>query len=502
MKTASLVYPHQLFHGSPVLGGGNTIHLVEDPLFFGTDRRYPLKLHKQRIALHRASMKAFAAELERRGRTVRTLELPEGGGSDSVSLLRDALPESVAAIELCDPHDDILLRRIRRFARERKLELTVHDSPGFLTPPEFLEKHTGPRLKRPFMANFYKAQRQRMGILLDADGGPAGGKWSFDHDNRKRLPKGHAVPDPPVAGRNRFVEEAVAWTEERFPDCPGSLDSFAWPVTRKAALSWLDRFLEERLVEFGSYEDAISREHRTVFHSLLTPMLNIGLITPGDVVEKSLVFAKGREVPMNSLEGFIRQVIGWREFMAGIYRHRGAGIRTANYWNHRRKMPASFYSGDTGIPPVDDAIRHALEHGYCHHIERLMVLGNFMLLCRIDPDEVYRWFMELFVDAYDWVMVPNVYGMSQFADGGTFTTKPYISGSNYIRKMSDYPKGDWCGVWDGLYWSFISDHLDFISGNHRLSMMARSWERMDDAKKEAHRQRADQFLGSLCQRLP
>jgi deoxyribodipyrimidine photolyase-related protein len=161
------------------------------------------------------------------------------------------------------------------------------------------------------------------------------------------------------------------------------------------------------------------------------------------------VMARAGRIPMNSLEGFIRQVIGWREFMHGIYQHRGVEIRNGNFWGFDRPLPSSFYDGTTGIPPVDRVIRQLLDDGYCHHIERLMVLGNFMLLCRIKPDDVYRWFMEMFVDSYDWVMVPNVYGMSQFADGGTFTTKPYISGSNYILKMSDEPKGEWCQIWDG-----------------------------------------------------
>jgi len=222
-------------------------------------------------------------------------------------------------------------------------------------------------------------------------------------------------------------------------------------------------------------------------------MLNIGLLDPADVVRRVL----SRDVPLNSKEGFIRQVIGWREFMRGIYQHRGSAIRTRNFWNFERSMPAAFYDGTTGIPPVDRVIRQVLADGYCHHIERLMVLGNFMLLCRIRPDDVYRWFMELFVDAYDWVMVPNVYGMSQFADGGTFTTKPYLSGSNYVLKMSDETKGSWCATWDGLFWTFIADHLDFFLSNPRLSMMARTWMKLSAEKQHAHRNAADTFLANL-----
>ena len=199
---------------------------------------------------------------------------------------------------------------------------------------------------------------------------------------------------------------------------------------------------------------------------------------------------------MNSLEGFIRQVIGWREYMRLVYRKLGTQQRTRNYWEHGRELPGSFYDGTTGIEPVDRTIRRVLKYGYCHHIERLMILGNFMLLCEFHPDAIYRWFMEMFVDAYDWVMVPNVYGMSQHADGGLITTKPYISGSSYVLKMSDYKKGDWTGVWDGLYWRFVSKHRDFFSRNPRMKVMVSQVDRMGD-KLTVHHRNADTFLSSM-----
>jgi deoxyribodipyrimidine photolyase-related protein len=266
-------------------------------------------------------------------------------------------------------------------------------------------------------------------------------------------------------------------------------------VTRGDAARWLDRFIVERLQQFGLYEDAISTEHPYLYHSAITPALNIGLLDPQDVVDR--VLAASDHIPMNSLEGFIRQIIGWREFMHGVYRHRGSEIRNGNFWRFERRLPRAFYDGTTGIPPVDRVIRQVLADGYCHHIERLMVLGSFMLLCRIRPDDVYRWFIEMFVDAYDWVMVPNVYGMSQFADGGTFTTKPYLSGSNYILKMSDELKGPWCRVWDGLFWSFIGDHREFFLKNPRLSMMVRTWEKLSPEKQADHRRSARDFLVGL-----
>lgn len=198
-------------------------------------------------------------------------------------------------------------------------------------------------------------------------------------------------------------------------------------------------------------------------------------------------------VPLNSLEGFIRQVIGWREYMRGVYRLTGRQQRCRNFWGHTHPMPRALYQGTTGIDPVDTVIRRVLRHAYCHHIERLMVLGNFMLLCEIHPDAVYRWFMELFIDAYDWVMVPNVYGMSQFADGGLSTTKPYISGSNYILKMSNFRKGAWCAVWDALYWRFIDLHRDFFAMNPRMSVMVKQCDRLGPRLAEHHRT-ANAFL--------
>jgi deoxyribodipyrimidine photolyase-related protein len=239
------------------------------------------------------------------------------------------------------------------------------------------------------------------------------------------------------------------------------------------------------------------KDEAFLFHAILTPMLNIGLLNPEQIAHETLTFAEKHAVPVNSLEGFIRQVIGWREFMRAVYVLRDSEERTTNYFHHTRKLPQCFYSGTTGIGPVDAVIQRLQHHAYAHHIERLMVLGNCMLLCEIDPDEVYRWFMELFIDAYDWVMVPNVYGMSQYADGGLITTKPYISSSNYIRKMSDFPTGDWCGIWDGLFWRFIAKHRNLFAKNPRMKVMYNQLQRMDTAQVKKHLKTADYFLSHL-----
>jgi deoxyribodipyrimidine photolyase-related protein len=491
---ATLIYPHQLFARHPTVTKGRPVWLIEDPLFFGNDPHWPAAMHRQKLMLHRASMKAHAAELAAAGHTVHYIDVPDGSSTGSAELLDQSLPQTIRTIHLADPADEVLAKRIQRFARKRGIRVVHHDSPNFLSPPDFIEAHLATR-KKPFMARFYEAQRKRMNILLENDGTPVGGKWSFDTENRAKLPKKHLPPPEPRCAANPFTREATTYVSGRFPGNPGSLNHFRWPVTRGDAEAWLDRFIDQRLENFGLYEDAISTGNAYIYHSAITPVLNIGLLDPQDVVDR--VMEKSGTIPMNSLEGFIRQVIGWREFMRGIYQHRGTEIRNGNFWNFDRPLPRAFYDGSTAIPPVDRVIRQLLDDGYCHHIERLMVLGNFMLLCRIRPDDVYRWFMEMFVDSYDWVMVPNVYGMSQFADGGTFTTKPYLSGSNYILKMSDEAKGPWCQVWDSLFWAFIGDHTEFFLRNPRLSMMARNWEKQAPEKQQAHREAAARFLDGL-----
>ncbi|WP_442889638.1 cryptochrome/photolyase family protein [Congregicoccus parvus] len=492
----ALVYPHQLFERHPALARGRGVLLLEDPLFFGTDRRWPLRVHKSRLVLHRASMRAWLFARLAEGVDVKLVDLPRAEAVDSTSLLESVVEKRIRVLHVADPVDDVLGRRLRRFAEARGIRLEVHPTPNFLSPPDFLEREIG-RKKRPFMAAFYQAQRTRMRLLLEPDGTPTGGRWSFDSDNRKRFPAGHLAPSAPRTPHDADTIDAIRWVEARFPDNPGDAATFAYPVSHDAAEAWLEQFLEERFADFGAYEDAISREHRVLFHGVLTPMLNVGLLDPSHVVARAVEHARAHRVPLNSLEGFVRQIVGWREFVRGVYVHRGVEMRRGNFWGFERRMPRSFYEAHTGIPPVDEAIRRVLDHGWCHHIERLMVLGAFMLLCRIRPDDVYTWFMELFVDAYDWVMVPNVYGMSQFADGGIFATKPYLCGSNYILKMSDHAKGPWCEVWDALFWSFIGDHLGYFSGNHRLSMMAATWRKMPAAKQVAHRRRATEFLARL-----
>jgi deoxyribodipyrimidine photolyase-related protein len=490
----SFVFPHQLYAESPALEVGRAIYLIEDSLYFGTDRHWPLHFHKKKLILHRAGMKAYEQELRAAGHEVNYVDcldeetLPE--------VLRRLFSTAPKVLHVCDPVDHILTRRLRTYAESESVELKLYATQNFLSPESWLDQVLVG--KKPFMANFYKAQRKRMGILMEEDGiSPVGGKWSFDEENRKKLAKKQQVPEPPAARTCEHVVEAVSYVNKKFPQAQGSAHGFVYPIDRKSARRWLKDFFTERFYLFGDYEDAISSEHRVLFHSVITPALNVGLLSPQEVIDYALKYAEDHSIPINTVEGFIRQIIGWREFMRAMYLQHGVVERNGNFWGFTREMPESFYTATTGVEPIDETIRRVLEDGYCHHVERLMLLGNFMLLCRIHPTAVYKWFMELFVDAYDWVMVPNVYGMSQFADGGIFTTKPYLSGSNYVRKMSDYKAGEWCEVWDGLFWTFIADYKEVFQGNQRLSRMVWMYEKMAVKKKDEHRSNADKFLGGL-----
>ena len=491
----TVVFPHQLFAHHPCLQADRPVVLIEDPLFFGTDPQWPMQVHRQRLLLHRCSMTVFAETLRRQG--FKVLEQRHHQAADTQEHLQHLHAQGYRHFHLADPVDDLLSKRLQRFAERNDCRLEITTTPMLLTPDSVVRDHFASG-RKPLMAKFYEMQRRRLNVLLDADGKPVGGRWSFDADNRKKLPKGIVVPVEPKTTCLALVNQARQDLDQEKLPLIGEWELFAYPVDHDSADQWLQDFLDQRLRDFGVYEDAISTQHRVMWHSVLTPMLNIGLLTPQQVLERTLERAEEGDVPLNSLEGFIRQIIGWREFMAAMYKHHGVEMRNGNFWGFDdRPIPESLYRGTTGLPPIDDAIEHALETGYCHHIERLMLLGNVMLLCGFHPNRVYLWFMELFVDAYDWVMVPNVYGMSQFADGGLFTTKPYLSGSNYVRKMSDYRKGEWCEIWDGLFWSFIKRHEDFFRGQYRLAMMARNLDRMDGEILKKHQSNADQFIASI-----
>lgn len=490
--TTALVYPHQLFARQPALfyPKPDRVLLVEDPLFVSQ-----YAFHIQKLLLHRLSMDHYAASLAERGLVVERIYHRDLEESASIAryLKRGS---TVVAV---DPVDDWLEQAIRRACDSAKAKLDLRPTPMFLSDEALIARHFDAANASPSMAAFYRDQRTRRELLLTDKGKPVGGSWSLDPKNRKKLPRGHVPPAVPAPPRESSFEAAHRELRDNHPGAPGSASAFRWPISRDQAQDCLKEFVANRLVRFGDYEDAVDPAYDFIYHSLLSPALNIGLLTPEETIDAAVAAYQQSpdSVPLNSVEGFVRQIVGWREFMAGTYRSLGRRMRTANGFGHSRPMPPALYEATTGIPPIDATVRKVLRLGYAHHIERLMILGNFMLLTEIDPDAIYRWFMELFIDAYDWVMVPNVYAMSQYADGGLITTKPYVSSSNYLRKMTRFDSGDWCDIWDGLYWRFIAKHRTQFEANPRLAMMTAHLDRMGHSKLAAHKRRAAEFLADL-----
>lgn len=481
-----LVYPHQLFRETLEAKADLTL-LIEDTLFF---TQY--KFHKQKIAYHRATMTHFYSELKGNKDYI-SAEDPRHHTKELFAYLNEL---KVSKITLFDPSDYLLERRINRYSKLYSITVEILNSPNWLCSKDYINNYFKSK-KRYFFTSFYIDERKRHGMLLDAIGEPLGGKWTFDSENRKKIPAGMSIPPMNQVKETLIEKVAKEKTEQTFGINPGKLDKWYYPISREQSLEWLDQFLIEKFQNFGTYQDAIVKGNGSLFHSILTPMLNVGLLYPEEIARRSIKIGLEQNIPLNALEGFLRQVIGWREYIRAVYIMKGVEERTKNFFNHHRRLPQSFYSGKTGIPPVDDAIARIHDSAYTHHIDRLMVLGNFMLLCEIHPDEVYQWFMELFIDAYDWVMVTNVYGMSQFADGGLMSTKPYISGSNYILKMSNFQKGTWCEIWDGLFWRFIDKHREFFLKNPRLGMMVRTFDKMNTSKKEYLLEQAENYLKNM-----
>lgn len=462
MTAITLVFPDQLFDKHPALDFSRPVYIVEEFLFF----RVQL-FHKQRLVLLRAAMKAYANDLTSRGYTVfyvDSLVLKKRG--DLFTFLNQ---QRIHSIHLADFADDWLKSDLETASNGYGWSLCFYTSPMFICSEKEVYSYFKSR-KNGAMAHFYADQRKRLNILM-SNGSPLGGKFSFDQENRKRLPKGYPIPPLYSPSHDLLVKEAIDYVEKEFIGAIGEPRPFLYPTTFAQARNALADFIQNKLRVFGDYEDAIDQKESFLFHSVLSPLLNIGLLTPQEVIEAVLSSYEKDSLPLNSVEGFVRQIIGWREFVRGNYLVKGRSERTSNYFNHTGRLPNGFWDGTTGIPPVDQTIRRILKTGYCHHIERLMILGNFLLLTECEPNAVYEWFMAYFVDAYDWVMVPNIYVMSQYADEGSFTTKPYISGSNYILKMSNYSKGEWTDLWDGLFWRFLKKHRPLFEKNPRTKVL-------------------------------
>ena len=490
LNSINIIFPNQLFEESNLFLNNKKTYLIEEHLFFKQ-----FNFHKQKLVFHRSSMKNYENYLLSKGIDVAYIETKNQ--ESDIRIFLDKI--NVTEINIYHPEDNWLEKRIKKSCKKNNIKINIEENPLFLTAHDDLLPFFNPEKKKLFQTSFYKSQRKKMKILIDNDQNPVGGKWTYDDMNRHKFPKNKKTPTIDYSKlQSENYRDSVNYVQKNFTENFGIINDIQlYPTDFKSSRLWFNDFLKTRFDEFGIYEDAVLIGESIINHSVLSPLINSGLLNPKYVVKNSLEFYKKNKIPINSTEGFIRQIIGWREFIRGVYVSKGSEERTKNYWNFDRKIPKSFYDGNTGIDPIDDTIKKVEKSAYGNHIERLMILGNFMVLCEFDPDEVYKWFMEVFIDSYDWVMVPNVYGMSQFADGGLMSTKPYISSSNYIIKMSDYKKGEWSDIWDGLFWSFMDKQRDFFKKNPRMRMLISSFDKMDSLKKEKLLMDAHNFLIEL-----
>ena len=449
------------------------------------------KHHKLKLILFLSSMRSYADELKKNKFKVNYIDLKKDFKISYEKKLENFIKknkfEELISFEI---EDKFFEKKISTLCKKNKIKLTFIQSPMFLNSRDEFKNYLS-KTKKPFMANFYKIARAKTDILME-NNKPKGGKWSFDDDNRKKLPKDIKIPEMITAKETKHTKALKQQINTIFKNHPGQVDNFWLPTTYDDAVKWLDYFIIKKFNLFGDYEDAVDTNNNFLFHSVLSPMINLGLLTPELIIER--VRKVENKIKINSYEGYIRQIIGWREFIRGIYQNYDQQLEENNFFQHKNSLTKKWYDGTTGLDPLDHSIKNAQKYGYTHHIERLMVLCNIMNLCEIKPNEVYNWFMEMFVDSSDWVMSPNVYGMGLFSDGGIFSTKPYICGSSYFMKMMNFKRGNWNDIMDGLYWRFINKNRKFFQSNPRLNMMVNIYDKMNTERKNHIIKKANQFI--------
>lgn len=458
--------------------------------------------HKQRIAIFLAAMRHFRDALRANDIPVLYTELDSNKDTEQFSTrlgtdLKACRPDKVIVVR---PGEWRVLQGLQKVCKEAGVELELREDTHFYTTPaDFAEHAEGRKALR--MEFFYREQRKRFGVLMD-DGKPAGGDWNFDKANRGSFGKsGPEAPNTGPAHRNDATTKAVLeLVEQRFSDHPGSLDSFAWPVTRDEAKRDLQKFIETRLPVFGQYQDAMWTEEPWLYHALLSTSLNLKLLNPREVVEAAEQAYRDGKAPIAAVEGFIRQILGWREYVRGIYWTHMPEYIDRNAMGADGALPDFYWTGQTDLECLRQSIGQTLEHGYAHHIQRLMVTGLYALLLGVDPKQVHEWYLAVYVDAVEWVELPNTLGMSQYGDGGLMASKPYIATGSYINKMSNYCKhcpkspkertGENACPFTTLYWDYLLRHEKTLRGNNRMALQVRNLDRIDEDERRAIRETA------------
>ena len=473
-----------------------------------SDETTYVRHHKRKIALILSAMRHFAQELRDAGWQVDYVFLddPANSGSFTGEVMRAVARHRPASIRIVEPGEWRVKTAIDGWAAHCHLPVDVLADDRFICG--ILEFQTWAQARNELMMEFfYRDMRRKTGLLMGSDGKPEGGQWNLDKENRAPPKRGLNYPEPMSFEPDKTTLEVMTLVADRFGGHFGRLEQFGLPVTAAQARRALDHFVRTALPDFGTYQDAMVTGQDWLFHSWLSPALNLGLLTPLEVAQAAAdAYATGA-VPLNAAEGFIRQIIGWREYVRGYYWLEMPAVADANALGATRPLPEFYWTGDTDMKCMAEAIRNTRDHGYAHHIQRLMVLGNFAMLAGVQPQDVADWFLVVYVDAYEWVELPNVIGMSQHADGGRLATKPYAGGGAYINRMSDH-----CGAcrykvklksgpdacpFNALYWDFLARHERRFRSNRRMMKMYANWDRMDPAIREAYRASATAFLATL-----
>ncbi|OYY79567.1 MAG: cryptochrome/photolyase family protein [Sphingomonas sp. 28-62-20] len=469
--------------------------------------------HKRKITLVLSAMRHFAEELRAAGWSVDYVALddPANSGSFTGEIASAVARHRPTAIRIVEPGEWRVKMMVDSWAEQFGLQVEILADDRFLCG--ILEFQTWAQARETLvMEYFYREMRRKTGLLMTADGKPEGGAWNLDKQNRAPPKQGLNYPAPLHVDPDAITASVMALVAERFADHFGRLEGFGLPVTAAAAQLALDHFVRSALPDFGTYQDAMVTGQDWLFHSWLSPALNLGLLTPLDVATAAAqAYARG-DAPLNAVEGFIRQIIGWREYVRGYYWLEMPEVAAANALGADRPLPDFYWTGATEMRCLAEAVRNTRDHGYAHHIQRLMVLGNFAMLAGVRPQDVADWFLAVYVDAYEWVELPNVIGMSQHADGGRLATKPYAGGGAYINRMSDHCRtcrydvrqktgADAC-PFNALYWDFLARHEAAFRKNRRMANMYGSWDRMTPAQRDGYRASAAAFLATLVPAAP
>jgi len=464
--------------------------------------------HQAKIALILSAMRHFAEELRGDGWRVDYVRLddPANSGSFDGEVQRAVQRHGARGVQVTEPGEWRVRQMIDGWADTLGLRVRVRPDDRFVCPlPDFFAWAQGRRELR--MEWFYREMRRRTGILMEGDQ-PTGGKWNFDAENRSGPSPDLAPPAPREFPPDAITAEVIALVRARFGNHFGTCDGFGWPVTRGEAQALFDHFCRERLPQFGQWQDAMLARHDTMFHALIAPALNLGLLDPIAVCRQAEAEYRAGRAPIAAVEGFVRQVIGWREYIRGMYWLDMPGLASANALNATRPLPGFWWTGATTMNCIAQTVRATRDKAYAHHIQRLMVMGNFALLAGLDPQEVAEWFLAVYADAYEWVELPNVAGMALHADGGRLASKPYAASGAYIARMSDYCRGCVHDVkaktganacpFNALYWHFLDRNADRLGRNPRLAQPYATWRRMAADKRAEYLASAEAFLAQLA----